>query len=153
MVVWSPFRDLFDIITTPPSDDYFDYEPSFHNASLYPNMQSCVGAGPDIWMPPHLRSPINPLEPIILSPRACTVNDIAATLGALHATGHSGRNDPHGREAGENIKEQLRQAEQQLQDLIQNQGSKKDKVKLRSKIENLKKQIERIEKGETHHRR
>jgi hypothetical protein len=65
----------------------------------------------------------------------------------------SGRNEQHGRMAGEKIQSQLDRAKQQLEELKNTQGSKRAKTQLENKINNLKKEMDRAKKGETHHRR
>ncbi|MDZ7620372.1 MAG: RHS repeat-associated core domain-containing protein [Patescibacteria group bacterium] len=83
----------------------------------------------------------------LLSPPVCTLMS-----GSSPRSG-AGKSDPHGRAPGQAIKNQLAEAESKLQELIRNQGSKADKTRLRNLIKNLNKQIEKMEKGETHWRR
>ena len=63
----------------------------------------------------------------------------------------AGRNDPHGREPGEKIQEQLQGAKDDLEAIVRNQGKRSAKRRLQTLINRLQQQLDRIRKGETHH--
>jgi RHS repeat-associated protein/uncharacterized repeat protein (TIGR01451 family) len=76
----------------------------------------------------------------------------AGAVAASQLSG-AGRGDPHGSTSKvPGLERQIAEAEAELAELIQNQGSKKDKNRLRKKIKNLREQIGRVVKGETHGR-
>jgi hypothetical protein len=64
----------------------------------------------------------------------------------------SGRNEPHGRQPGTRLLEQVQDLEDQLAELIKAQGSRREKQAIINKIRNLNKEIDRMRRGETHHR-
>jgi hypothetical protein len=80
-------------------------------------------------------------------------NDDLTDRRITETTGSAGRSDPHGREAGEVLKNALQNAKDALEQLVRNQGSKAEKTRLEKLIKNLKKKIDQMPKGETHWRR
>ncbi len=60
-----------------------------------------------------------------------------------------GKNDPHGREPGEQLKKQL----EKLQERKRNAGSRREKKELERKIRNVQRKIDQLPKGEHHSQR
>ncbi|MBW3557832.1 MAG: hypothetical protein KY454_12945, partial [Actinobacteria bacterium] len=75
--------------------------------------------------------------------------------GGVYLAKRAGRNDPHGDSGrrAKRLERDIQRAREQLERLNREGGSRRDKVRLRDKIDNLRRDAERARRGETHHRR